>query len=156
MIFFWTAMRCCSSLIQLTTKLAERQSGQFSAVLLAVASRRMLWVLGAVQSWEARAEAEKEGSRVGREGEQQGRKRRSGTSLNGHQVLEVPHALGLRSWVRMSDAAPAHQPPQRCGQLNTSLEKPLSQRLFRVAGFKTFMSKISLSYRKAVSTYFLI
>lgn len=67
MLFFWTVMRCCSSLIQHKTKLAKRQSGQLSALLLEVACRRMLRMSGDVQSWEARAEAE-ESSRVGRTG----------------------------------------------------------------------------------------
>lgn len=58
MIFFWTAMRCSSSL-------AKRQSSQSFAMLLEVACRRRLWVLGAVQSREPGTEAEKS-SRAGR------------------------------------------------------------------------------------------
>lgn len=141
-------MKCISSLIQHKTKLAKRQSGWFSAVLLEVACK--MCVGGC---------AELRGRSKGGGGEQQGRKSSSGTSLNGHRVSEVPHALGLHSWssrARMSNAAPAHQPPQRHGQLNTCLEKPLSQRLFRLAGFKMFVSKIFLTYRRATSTWFLI
>ena len=143
-------MRCCSSLIQHKTKPAKRQSGQFSAVLLEVPCRRVLWVSGAMQSWEAGAEAE-ESSRIGRAG--------VGPPSMATGYQRYPTLLGCTpesSRARMSNAAPAHQPPQRCGQLNTCLEKPLFQRLFRLARFKMFVSKISLSYRRAISTCFLI